>query len=150
MEFHLAEFNIARLKMPLEAAANAEFVAVLEPVNLLAEASEGFVWRLTDDGGLSSTYVVAYDDPQTIVNLTVWQSVESLKHFVYRSGHGSYFRRRTEWFEPSTDVNMVCWWVRAGELPTVDDAVKRLDHLRAYGQSEQGFLFTEPVPRPID
>ncbi len=148
MSFHLAEFNIARLLAPLDTAANAEFVAVLEPVNLLAEASEGFVWRLKDDAGLSSTFVAVYDDPQTIVNLTLWESIEALKHFVYRSGHGSYFRRRSEWFEPSSNINMVCWWVRAGELPTVDDANERLDHLRTYGPSEQGFLFNDPLPRP--
>jgi Domain of unknown function (DUF3291) len=76
----------------------------------------------------------------------VWESVEALKHFVYRSGHGSYFRRRTEWFEPSDDINIVCWWIHDGEHPTVDDALKRLDHLRAYGPSEQGFLFNDPLP----
>jgi Domain of unknown function (DUF3291) len=149
MSFHFAELNVARLKAPLDHASNAEFAAMLQPVNAIGDASDGFVWRLKDGEGLSAVYVVAYDDPQMVINLTVWVSPESLKHYIYRSGHGAYFRRRTEWFEPSTSINMVCWWIPAGETPTVDDAMRRLDHLRTYGPSEEGFLFTDPLPRPI-
>jgi hypothetical protein len=146
MEFHFAELNIATLLAPLEHPDNLEFVSVLEAVNRIAEVSDGFVWRLKDDEGRSASYVPVYEDPRVIVNLTVWESPEALRHFTYRSGHGAYFRRRTEWFEPGAE--MVCWWIRAGSIPTVEDAVERLNHLRTYGPSANGFLFTDVMDRP--
>ena len=142
MDTHFAELNIARLHQPLDHADNAEFVAVLDAVNRIAEVSEGFVWRLQGDDGRSSSYVTAYDDPLLIVNLSVWQSPDALRHFVYRSGHSAYLRRRREWFVESSTLDMVCWWVPAGTVPDVGDAVARLDHLRAHGPSDNGFLFS--------
>jgi hypothetical protein len=47
--WHFAQYNIARLHEPLDHPATAEFVANLDRVNAIAEASPGFVWRLTDD-----------------------------------------------------------------------------------------------------
>jgi hypothetical protein len=148
MDFHLAELNVARLRHPLDAVETSEFVSVLEAVNLIAEVSPGFVWRLQGEGNQSSSYVTAYDDPLVIINLTVWTDVESLKHFTYRSGHGAYFRRRSEWFEPAAEAHMVCWWTPAGTVPEVSDAVARLERLRADGPSEHGFLFNAPLPKP--
>jgi heme-degrading monooxygenase HmoA len=146
MKFHFAELNIATLLVPLDHDDNTEFVSVLEAVNLIAEVSEGFVWRLKDDEGRSASYVPVYEDPRVIINLTVWESPDALRHFTYRSGHGAYFRRRTEWFEGGSE--MVCWWVPAGTIPTVDDAISRLNHLRAHGPSEVGFLFTDVMDCP--
>lgn len=148
MPFHLAELNIARLHQPLDAEANAEFVAALDPINLLAERSPGFVWRLQDDSGQSSSYVTAFDDPLTIINLSVWESVEAFHHYVYRSGHRAYLGRRREWFEPATDATVVCWWLPAGELPSVADAVDRLEHLRRHGPGDRGFPLNDPQPPP--
>jgi len=147
-DFHFAELNIARLHRPLDAADNAEFVAALDAVNLIAERTPGFVWRLQDEDGASSSYVTAYDDPLQIINLTVWETVEALRHFTYKSGHGAYLRRRREWFEAPSQPHMVCWWIPAGEVPTVADATRRLDRLRADGPSTDGFLFTHPLPAP--
>jgi Domain of unknown function (DUF3291) len=147
MGFNLAELNIAKLTAPLDDPSLHEFVSVLEAVNLIAEASAGFVWRLKDDDGRSSTFVPAFDDPLLIVNLTVWKSVEELKHFTYRSGHGAYFRRRTEWFVSSTS-EMVCWWIPEGEVPDVADAKQRLGHLREHGPSQTGFFFSDPLAKP--
>jgi hypothetical protein len=144
---HLAEFNIARLRAPLDHPDTAEFTAVLEAVNRIAEVSPGFVWRLQDDDGRSSSYVQAYDDPLLIVNYSIWTDVESLRHFIYRSGHGAYFRRRKEWFEEGTS-KVVCWWVPAGEVPGVDEGVRRMEHLEQHGPSDQAFTLAEPMPPP--
>lgn len=146
--WHFAELNIARLLAPLDHPDNAEFVAVLDSVNGIAEVSDGFVWRLKDDDGRSASYVEVYDDPLLIVNLSLWETPEALRHFVYRSGHSSYLRRKREWFDESSSTDMVCWWVRAGTLPDVHDAVRRLDHLRASGPSEQGFPLTSLLDPP--
>jgi Domain of unknown function (DUF3291) len=82
MTYHLAQINIARLRFALDDPQMAEFVAVLEPINQIAEITPGFVWRLTGDDGRSATYAQHAFDPNIIVNFSVWESLESLKHFV--------------------------------------------------------------------
>jgi hypothetical protein len=139
VRYHFAELNIARTRFPLDHPEMAEFVAVLDAINRVAEVSPGFVWRLQDDEGNSSSYVAVFDDPQWIVNLTVWETYAHLRHYLYRSGHGAYFRRRSEWFEPHQTHDTVCWWIPIGQVPTVEDALRRLDRLRAYGPSAEGF-----------
>lgn len=150
MEFHLAELNVAWLRHPLDSVETSEFVSVLDAVNQIAEVSPGFVWRLQAEGNQPSSYLTAYEDPLVIVNLTVWTDVESLKHFTYRSGHGAYFRRRGEWFEPAAMAHMVCWWVPVGTVPGLADAMLRLEHLRTNGPSNGGFLVNAPLPKPAD
>ena len=150
MDTVLAEFNVARLRRPLDDAENAEFVAALDPVNAIAESSPGFVWRLVDDDGGSSSYVrvPGIDDPLLIVNMSVWTDVESLRHYVTRSGHAAYLRRRREWFERPDGPVVVCWWMPAGELPSPADGQRRLEHLRDHGPSAEGWHLHDPFPRP--
>lgn len=147
---HLAEFNIARLHHPLDGPENAEFVAALDPINALAEASPGFVWRLTDDDGASASYIdiPEIDDPRIIVNYSIWEDLESLRHFVTRSGHSAYLRRRKEWFEPMTEAATVCWWIAEEERPTVSEAMQRLRELQANGPSERGWPLNKPLDPP--
>ncbi len=150
MEHHLAQFNAARLRRRLDHVDTAEFVAALDPVNALAEVSPGFVWRLTDDEGRSSSYVpvAGVDDPLEIVNLSVWRDLDALRHFVFRSGHVAYLRRRREWFEPTDGPATVCWWMPAGTVPDVDDAHRRLAAVRADGPSDAGWPLNQPRRAP--
>ncbi|MFV1999162.1 MAG: DUF3291 domain-containing protein [Acidimicrobiia bacterium] len=149
MNHHLAQLNVARLAEPPGSESNTEFFAVLDAVNAIAEVSPGFVWRLKDESGLSSAYISGGDDPQLIINMTVWESVEALTHYAYRSGHGSYFRRRKEWFEPANGIpSTVCWWIEQGTVPTADDGLARLESLRADGPSVDGFFINDPKPAP--
>jgi uncharacterized protein DUF3291 len=146
---HFAQFNVARLLHPLDHPATAEFVANLDQVNAVAEAAPGFVWRLKDDDtGLSSSYVRAYEDPLVIINFSVWESPEQLQDFVYRSDHTAFLRRRREWFEKMDEAYVVCWWVPAGHIPTVEDAVARLERLRTEGPSDEAFTLRELRPAP--
>jgi hypothetical protein len=146
---HLAQFNIARLLQPLDHPATAEFVANLDRINTVAEAAPGFVWRLKDDDtGLSSSYVRAYEDPFMIINFSVWESPEQLADFVYRSDHTAFLRRRREWFEKLGEAYVVCWWVPAGYVPTVEEAVARLERLRAEGPSDEAFTLRDIRPAP--
>jgi Domain of unknown function (DUF3291) len=145
---HLAELNIARLHKPLDDPDNREFVASLDAINLLAESSVGFVWRLKDESGQSSSYVQVYDDPLLIVNLSVWTSTEALRHFVYRSGHSAYLRRKRDWFAPADGEQFVCWWIREGTTPDPLDAKRRLDTMRTDGPSIEGFLLSDPFQPP--
>jgi hypothetical protein len=144
---HLAQFNVARLRAPLDAPEIADFVDNLEPVNALAEGAPGFVWRLQTDEG-DATAIRVFDDDMIIVNLGVWESVETLADFAYRSDHRHFLRRRREWFERMAEAYLVLWWVPAGYLPTVDEAVTKLEHIRENGPSPDGFTFKSPFPPP--
>lgn len=149
---HLAQMNVARLRHPLDAAETAEFVTALAPINLLAETSPGFIWRLQDEGGASSSYVAPpqIDDPLLIVNYSIWTDLESLRHFVSKSGHVQYLRRRREWFEVPAEESTVCWWIEPGTVPSVEEAYDRLLGLRAHGSSSAGWSFRHPVEPPAD
>lgn len=147
---HLAQLNLGLFRAPIESAEMAEFAAALDPINAIAEATPGFIWRLRDDHGGSSSFVEVpgRDDPLWAPNLSVWEDLDSLKHFMYKSGHASYLRRRAEWFQNVDRPINVLWWIPAGEIPTLDDAVKRLDDLTSQGPSENGWPLTKPFPRP--
>jgi hypothetical protein len=145
---HLAQINVARLLAPIEAPETADFAAALAPVNAQADAAPGFVWRLQTDSG-DATAVRASDDPLLIVNLTVWESVEALEAFAYRDdSHLAVLRRRREWFERPTEAATALWWVPAGHVPTLDEALARLAVLRARGPSPAAFTFRERFPVP--
>ena len=144
----LAQLNVARLLAPIDAPETADFVASLEPVNARADAAPGFVWRLQTESG-DATGVRASDDPLLIVNLTVWESVEALEAFAYReASHLAVLRRRREWFERPTEASTALWWIAAGHIPTLDEALDRLAVLRARGPSPQAFTFRERFPMP--
>ncbi len=150
MTNHVAQLNVARLLNPLDHEHTSAFVAALGPINELAESSEGFVWRLTDDEGASSSYVPVegIDDPLMIVNYSIWEDLDSLHNFVYRTAHTEFMRRRREWFERLGDAYSVCWWIPAGTIPAVGEACERLRHLRAHGPSVAGWPLNRPLPPP--
>jgi hypothetical protein len=145
--FQLAQVNLARMIAPLSDPMMAEFVANLGPINALADASPGFVWRLQSEYG-DATAVRPYDDDRIIINLSVWQDLDSLREFVYRSSHAQVMKRRREWFERLTDLYITLWWVPAGHRPTVEEAVARVEHLKQYGPSLEAFSFREFYASP--
>lgn len=139
MPVHLAQFNIARMRWPLTDPRMAGFSDRLDELNHLADRSPGFVWRLADEDDVA-TSIRPYDE-MTLINLSVWESVEALKAFTYRSDHGDPFRRRREWFEPMDEPHLVMWWVVAGHEPTLEEGMDRLAVLVDRGPSEQAFTF---------
>jgi hypothetical protein len=149
-DFQLAQYNIGRIRSPLDHPELIEFVAALEPINAIAEASPGFVWRLTSEEGQSSSYVEVegIDDPLLIVNYSIWEDLDSLMHFVHKSGHIAYLRRRGEWFERSEEATSVAWWIPAGTIPEVGEAHRRLLHLREKGPTQAGWPLTKAWPKP--
>ena len=149
-KFHLAQYNIGRIRRPLDHSDVTEFVAALGPINTLAELSPGFVWRLTDEEGQSSSYVEVdgIDDPLIIVNYSIWNDLDSLKHFINKRRHIAYLRRRLEWLEHSEEATSVAWWVPAGTIPEVSEAHRRLLYLRAHGPTATGWPLTKPWPTP--
>jgi Domain of unknown function (DUF3291) len=145
--YQLAQLNIALPVEPLTSNRLAEFVALLEPVNALADAAPGFVWRLqTEDG--DATAVRAFDDDTLIVNMSVWESLDALAEFVFGGFHAEVMRRRREWFARLRDPYTVAWWVAAGERPTVADAEDRLASLREHGSTSYAFTLQRAFAAP--
>lgn len=144
--YHLAQLNIASMKEPLESPGMADFVANLERINALAENSPGFVWRLQDEAG-DATAIRPFGE-QVLVNLSLWQDVESLSDYVYKSAHSEMLKRRNEWFSRLGEAHMVLWWVPAGHLPDVQEAAERLRLLRESGPTGEAFSFRARFAAP--
>ncbi|MCK8087864.1 DUF3291 domain-containing protein [Vibrio sp. 1CM8B] len=136
----LAQLNIALAKYPLDAPEIKEFVDNLELVNGIAESSEGFVWRLKDESG-DATNIQAFDDPNMIVNMSVWDSVDSLKNFMFRTHHRDFMRRKGDWFHRLPEDTYVLWWIEEDHIPTLEEAIERLEHLRETGDTPYAFTF---------
>jgi heme-degrading monooxygenase HmoA len=119
-----------------------DFVAALDPVNARADGSPGFVWRLQTEAG-DATGVKGFGDDALIVNLSVWESLDALRAFVYAdSAHLAVLRRRREWFHKHAEAFQVLWWVPAGHVPTVSEAEQRLALLQRLGPTPEAFTFS--------
>ncbi|SDK65406.1 DUF3291 domain-containing protein [Nonomuraea jiangxiensis] len=140
---HLAELNIAHLRAPIDSPELADFVADLEPVNAIADAAPGFVWRLKEsETDPTATVVHDYGD-HLLLNFSVWESLESLWNYVYRSGHLASLRRRREWFLRMAEPYMVMWWIPEGHIPSLAEGMERLERLRTQGPSPEAFTFKD-------
>src|SRR5688572_17514546 len=147
LQYHLAQINIARMLAPIDDPIMADFVAQLSPINALAEESPGFVWRLQSEDG-DATSIKIYDDDMIIINLTVWESVEALRQYVYKSAHSRAMRDRRRWFEEFDGPYYVLWWILAGHLPDPQEGKERLEYLREHGDSPNAFSFKSVFAAP--
>lgn len=145
--YHLAQVNIGRVVAPLDSPEMAGFMSQLQPINALADRSAGFVWRLQTPAG-DATGIQPYEDPRININLSVWESVELLKEFVYKSGHIAPLRDRLKWFEKPTEAYLAMWWIPAGHIPSVEEARDRLQYRRTWGDTVVAFSFANPYPAP--
>ena len=142
MKYHLAEFNSGVLRYDWDDPRVADFANALDRVNAIAERSPGFIWRMPDDdmdkaqrdreGALGG-------NPRMASTLSVWDSVESLEHFVWRTLHKHFYDRREEWFAPGQGIRLVLWWVPEDHRPSIDEAVERLRHLEMHGDTDFAF-----------
>ena len=140
--FHIAEFNISRLKAPLDSPIMKEFVDFLEPVNKFAEESPGYVWRLAAPDGQASSYLPpAYEDEMIVTNLTVLEDIESLRNFVYQTVHTYFLHSRKKWFEQAAGLQTVLWWIKKGHIPTVEEGKEKLRCLQENGPTPDAFTF---------
>lgn len=116
MPFHLAQFNIARMLAPLG-----------------AERMRG--------AGDAATDLRPCGD--VLINLSVWESLEALKAYTYCGAHLDYLRRRRKWFVPMKERFLVLWWISIGHLPTLQEGLERLEHLRRYGPIPFAFTINQ-------
>jgi hypothetical protein len=143
----LAQANIGRIRAPLDHPIMEGFRTQLDPINALADRTPGFVWRLqTEDGNAMA--VRPYADELMAINMSVWETLEALQQFVYRSAHVGPLRDRKQWFEAIDGPILVLWWVPVGHRPTVAEALERLEHLKEHGPTAHAFTFRAPFPAP--
>ncbi|MEO1265100.1 MAG: DUF3291 domain-containing protein [Pseudomonadota bacterium] len=135
---HLAQLNVGRLVAPPGDPRVAEFIDNLDRVNAAAERMEGFVWRLQTDAGNAIDLRFA-GDPQTLMNVSVWESADALQAYVFQTIHAQLYRKRANWFQPMDKPHFVMWWIPAGHRPTIAEAAERLTDLQDNGPSERAF-----------
>ena len=143
-QFHIAQLNTAHMRAPLDAPLMAGFAQQLDAINALADAHPGFVWRLTGED--PNDPAIRSLGENRLVNISVWRDIASQSVYACRSAHAAALRRRGDWFFSQSQASLVLWWVEAGSIPSIAEAVGRLMHLRAHGPTARAFGFGEQFP----
>lgn len=143
---YLAQANLAVLRWPIDDPKMAGFVEQIEPVNGLAEQSEGFVWRYRD------SYVARevgppWNDPLLFFNMSVWQDLASLLAFVRSPLHVEVMRNRAQWVTPVAEPSLVLWPIEATRQPTVEDAMEAFASLARKGDTVTAFTIDSEFAR---
>ncbi|MGE5183357.1 MAG: DUF3291 domain-containing protein [Acidobacteriota bacterium] len=148
--YHLAQANVAYMLAPHDDPRLADYMARLDEINRLADASPGFVWRyLTDSRDAAQR---EFADPLVLFNMSVWESIDALHAYTYRTTHAEVYAARRRWFSDVKAVvgghALAMWWIPAGSRPTVADAKARLAAITADGASAYAFTFKQRHPPP--
>ena len=139
----IAQINVARFRVAKDDPANAGFMDALDHVNAMADAADGFVWRLVGEGDANDATAIeaVAGDADFIVNLSVWRDVASLEAFAYRQAdHRSILAQRKTWFDP-IEPSFVLWPVAEGHVPSVTEGLAMLARLAAEGPHDEVFMF---------
>ncbi len=152
----LAQMNYARLLYPMDDPKMKEFQLALEPINIIAKSTPGFVWSYdNDDEAEHKSVELLNEDPLLMPQLSLWEDMDSLRHFVFKSGHAMYFKRKKEWFTAPPSRHSVCWWHDLSNNnyapPSLKESFDRCDYLNEHGPTEYAFDFNsaEKFPKPL-
>ena len=145
---HLAQLNIAFAKAPMDDPLMADFMAQIDAVNAEAEHSPGFIWRLQTDEG-NATDIRVFEEEDIIVNMSVWDSVESLKDYIYNGLHLKVLQRKSDWFEKMESAHLVLWWIPEGHIPDIDEALMKLSYINEYGPTPEAFTLAKSF-QPVE
>lgn len=146
-KYQLAQLNIADSKAELTSDVMSGFASRLDEINMLSENSPGFVWRYQDEEGEQAPLEI-FNNPLILVNMTVWEDIESLKHFVYKTVHKELIKGRKSWFHKIPETHQVIWWVPAGHIPSLKESKEKLDLIRSKGPTENAFNFVKSFEAP--
>ncbi len=143
--YQLAQANVAYALAPHDDPRMADYMARLDEINQLADGSPGFVWRyLTDSRDPAQR---EFPDPNVLFNMSVWESIDALHAYTYRTAHKEVYAGRKKWFVDVKSVvgghALAMWWVPVGYRPSVAEAKERLEHITAHGPSPRAFTFKQ-------
>ena len=145
MSFHLAQANVAYALADAADPLLADYIVRLDEMNLLAEASPGFIWRYHTDSRDPNQR--EFLDSRVLFNMSVWESIDALHAYTYRTAHSQVYAARKKWFADTRAVvgghALAMWWIPAGEIPTPAEAKARLEHITAHGPSPRAFTFKQ-------
>lgn len=146
--WHLAQINVAKIiGENISDPVMEKFVTQLDEINALAEGSPGFVWRLKDDTN-NATKLNPFNDQTIIINMSVWQSLDHLIHFVYKGRHAEVLRKRRDWFVSFGKPFTTLWYLPAGQVPTIEEGAARLKALQDNGPTPYAFDFKTKFNAP--
>jgi hypothetical protein len=136
-DYYLIHANIAVAREPLDHPIMNDFVQMADEIDEIAHNSPGFISQPTpsESGSIFTG--------KHLLNLSIWDSVEHLKDFIFSNQHKLALARRGEWFIQVERYNYVLYWVKRGHLPTKNEVMERLNHLRQKGPSSFAFTFEE-------
>ena len=141
----IAQINVARMIAPFDSSTMKEFRDFIDPINQLAESSPGFLWRYTNE---LEDERIHFPDNYIVVNISVWETVEDLHEFVYRTVHSYFIKSRKRWFHQLGHPHTALWWVDHGEIPDLSDGKQRLELLDNQGPTEKAFTFSKIIGPP--
>ena len=145
--YQLAQINIAIAKADKDSEIMSGFVGRLDEIHTLADNASGFIWRLeTEDGDDGSVSV--FNDSRLLINMSVWQDIDSLRAFVYKSIHIELLQDRDAWFDKMGEMHQTIWWVPTGHIPTIEEGKDKLDLIREFGPTAEAFTFGKKFPLP--
>lgn len=150
MKYQLAQANVAYALADHDDPRLADFIARLDEMNTLADRSPGFVWRHISDSRDPNQR--EFDDPRVLFNMSVWESIEALHAYTYKTAHAEVYAARKRWFGGPLAVvgghALAMWWVPEGTRPTVEDAKARLKSIVDKGPTAEAFDFKTRFPPP--
>ena len=146
-KYQLAQVNIAQAKAEMDTDTMQGFMSRLDEINAIADKASGFVWRLQSNDG-DATSIRVFDDPLLLVNMSVWDDIDSLKNYVYKSLHVELIRDREAWFDKMSAMHQALWWIPSGHIPSTQEAKDKLESLRENGPNQDAFTFGKPFQKP--
>ena len=138
--YQLAQINVAQAKAEMDSEIMQGFTSRLDEINAIADSSQGFIWRLQTEEG-DATSIRVFNNPLLLVNMSVWEGINSLKAFVYKSLHVELIRDRDAWFDKMESMHQALWWIPKGHIPTTQEAQQRLEIIRLNGPTQEAFTF---------
>ena len=124
---------------PLDDPIMQDFINNLDKINAIADKSDGFIWRLQDED--KDEGAIVFQDDSLVINMSVWENLDSLFNYTYNSGHIEVFKRKKEWFSKMKMMHMAFWYVPEGYEPTFQEAKDRLEYLNTHGDTPFAFSF---------
>jgi hypothetical protein len=146
-KYQLAQMNVAKAVAEMDDEVMTGFVSRLVEINALADQAPGFIWRLQSEEG-DATSINVFDDDLKLINMSVWDSIESLKVFVYQSVHVELIQGREAWFSKMVLAHQVLWWIPAGHIPTEEEGKEKLALVQELGPGQEAFTFGRPCAQP--
>ncbi|WP_124553702.1 DUF3291 domain-containing protein [Methylophilus methylotrophus] len=144
-QYYLVQANIGEWDMSKFSLEKfQEFANLGGHIMQHADPGNGFIWAAGTGFYGDENVTRVFNNPAIILNLSIWRDLDGLKSFVYSSNHLLALKSAKKWFKQLDERVYVLWWIKAGDIPTIELAKSKLDLINSIGPSPLAFDFTEP------